>query len=621
MKKVSHQNLEFEEAIADSFSEEEFTTIESPLPRRVFRLTVVAACLFAVVFFVRLATIGFSKGDFYKDRALANVNKEIYDIAPRGIVLDRYGKPLVENIPIFSVFIKTSELFREKEEEKVANTLYEVLDIEPGAFYALLRESNLEIINELLVAQDITLEEAIALRGMSLESLKVKDDYKRKYASPAFSHITGYVGLADKEDLKLNQNLQFKDIVGKTGLEDFYDDILRGQNGVTIMYRDAHGTMLEERKVEEAAIGEDIKTTIDGEFQEYLYRELSESLADLGRVAGVGLALDPKNGEVLAMVSLPSFDANVFTSTGTGEKRLELLTDERKPLFNRALGGAYNPGSTIKPFVAFGALNEKVITPEKEIFSAGYIEIPNPYNPDLPSRFVDWRAHGWVDVHSALARSSNVYFYEVGAGFESQKGLGIERLRRYWQVFGFGEKTGIDFPGEAKGFLPSPEEKEERTGSIWRIGDTYNVAIGQGDLLLSPLQLVRAVASLVNGGNLVKPKILMNTEESVKELLPESNDEEKILEDIKEGMEDAVEKSYGTAHLLATLPFSVGAKTGSAQISNNTKTNAFITAYTPAENPEIVLLILVEDAKEGSLNAVPIANRVLWWYYTHRMLN
>ena len=621
MKKVSHQNLEFEEAIADSFSEEEFTTIESPLPRRVFRLTVVAACLFAVVFFVRLATIGFSKGDFYKDRALANVNKEIYDIAPRGIVLDRYGKPLVENIPIFSVFIKTSELFREKEEEKVANTLYEVLDIEPGAFYALLRESNLEIINELLVAQDITLEEAIALRGMSLESLKVKDDYKRKYASPAFSHITGYVGLADKEDLKLNQNLQFKDIVGKTGLEDFYDDILRGQNGVTIMYRDAHGTMLEERKVEEAAIGEDIKTTIDGEFQEYLYRELSESLADLGRVAGVGLALDPKNGEVLAMVSLPSFDANVFTSTGTGEKRLELLTDERKPLFNRALGGAYNPGSTIKPFVAFGALNEKVITPEKEIFSAGYIEIPNPYNPDLPSRFVDWRAHGWVDVHSALARSSNVFFYEVGAGFESQKGLGIERLRRYWQVFGFGEKTGIDFPGEAKGFLPSPEEKEERTGSIWRIGDTYNVAIGQGDLLLSPLQLVRAVASLVNGGNLVKPKILMNTEESVKELLPESNDEEKILEDIKEGMEDAVEKSYGTAHLLATLPFSVGAKTGSAQISNNTKTNAFITAYTPAENPEIVLLILVEDAKEGSLNAVPIANRVLWWYYTHRMLN
>src|SRR3989344_976072 len=268
MKKVSHQNLEFEEAIADSFSEEEFTTIESPLPRRVFRLTVVAACLFAVVFFVRLATIGFSKGDFYKDRALANVNKEIYDIAPRGIVLDRYGKPLVENIPIFSVFIKTSELFREKEEEN-------------------------------------------ALRGMSLESLKVKDDYKRKYASPAFSHITGYVGLADKEDLKLNQNLQFKDIVGKTGLEAFYDDILRGQNGVTIMYRDAHGTMLEERKVEEAAIGEDIKTTIDGEFQEYLYRELSESLADLGRVAGVGLALDPKNGEVLAMVSIPAFDANV----------------------------------------------------------------------------------------------------------------------------------------------------------------------------------------------------------------------------------------------------------------------------------------------------------------------
>ena len=180
---------------------------------------------------------------------------------------------------------------------------------------------------------------------------------------------------------------------------------------------------------------------------------MKQGLSYLGSRAGVGIALNPQNGEVLALVSLPSFDNNKI--------KAEDLIDSSKPLFNRAVSGFYAPGSTIKPLVAFGALKEEIIAPEKEILSIGYIEIPNPYYPDRPSRFVDWKPHGWVNLYSALARSSNVYFYEVGGGFGDQKGLGIEKLKDYWQKFGLGELTGIDLPGEAKGSLPDPETKEK----------------------------------------------------------------------------------------------------------------------------------------------------------------
>ena len=292
------------------------------------------------------------------------------------------------------------------------------------------------------------------------------------------------------------------------------------------------------------------------------------------------------------------------------------------------MSGVYTPGSTVKPMVALAALNEHVIDPKKQIFSAGYIEIPNPYFPDKPSRFLDWKAHGWVDLRSAIARSSNVYFYEVGGGFENIKGLGVDKLKEYWQKFGFGEKTGIDLDSESVGFLPDPEEKEIRTKDIWRLGDTYNVSIGQGDFQVTPIQLINYISAFANDGKYFKPFVLKKVtgedgavlEERQPENVRDFSDLSSYLKEVQEGMKDAVRQPYGTAHLLAELSVSVAGKTGSSQVENNTRTNAFFVAYAPADNPQIAILVLIENAKEGSLNAVPIGKDVIDWYYWNRLV-
>ena len=240
---------------------------------------------------------------------------------------------------------------------------------------------------------------------------------------------------------------------------------------------------------------------------------------------------------------------------------------------------------------------------------------------------MDWRPHGWVNLRSALARSSNVYFYTVGGGFENVKGLGINRLKEYWQRFDLDKQTGIDLEGEGVGFLPDPDEKEKRTGQIWRIGDTYNVSIGQGDLAVTPIRLLVFFSSLANSGKVLQPflvkKIVNEKGEIIKENQPTEIfnyvDWQDEIKEVQKGLQDAVSKPYGTASLLYDLPYKTSAKTGSAQIANNTKTNAFFVGYGPSDHPQIAVLVLVEDAKEGSINTLPIAHDVLKWYYENRL--
>ncbi|MBU4348317.1 hypothetical protein KJ671_02330, partial [Patescibacteria group bacterium] len=396
------------------------------------------------------------------------------------------------------------------------------------------------------------------------------------------------------------------------------DEYLKGVDGKIIVYRDAKGQIFDEKNIQLPESGENLALTIDFEFQKYFYERFEKALDDLGRKSGVGIAINPQNGEVLSLFSFPSFDNNIFSESGNNAEKNKILNSSSQPLFNRAISGLYTPASTIKPMVALAALEEKIITPEKQIFSSGFIEIPNPYNPANPSRFLDWKPNGWVDLHSAIAKSCNIYFYSIGGGFEDIKGLGIEKLKEYWEKFGLGKKTGIDLPAEEYGFLPSPQEKENRKNDIWRIGDTYNVSIGQGDLMVTPIQLISQISAISNGGKFYKPILIKDTNP---EILIDFSNLSEYIEEVKIGMGDTVSKSYGTAHLLSSIPVEIGAKTGSSQVSNNTKTNALFVGFMPLENPEIAILILVEDAKEGSLNAVPIAKDALEWYYWNRTKN
>ena len=288
---------------------------------------------------------------------------------------------------------------------------------------------------------------------------------------------------------------------------------------------------------------------------------------------------------------------------------------------------------------ALAALKEEVVNSTRKIFSPGYIDIQNPYDLEEFTRYRDWRWQGNVDLSSAIAQSSNVYFYVVGGGAPRGVdpqilsgggyvgGLGINRLHSWWEKFLLGRYTGIDLPGEAEGFLPTPSWKEEKSGMPWLLGDTYNVAIGQGDLLLTPIQLLNYISAIANGGKIYEPVVNLDREypkilADLSELLPE------ILE-VRKGMEEAVTSLMGTAHTLSDLGFKVAAKTGTAEVRSKQDQNAFFVGYLPApasakENKPapgspIAILVLVENSLEGSLNTVPIAKDVLNWYYWNRI--
>ncbi|PIT92389.1 MAG: penicillin-binding protein 2 [Candidatus Harrisonbacteria bacterium CG10_big_fil_rev_8_21_14_0_10_42_17] len=611
MKKHSH--IPFEELAFDAVGEQE-ETIESPASRGLF---ILLGSITVVVGFLIMGRVGFlsvTRGEQYSNRANANVYKEIISPARRGAIVDRYEMVLAESKSSFSVFLNVADILKQPGSfEKIIQTLAETLNVEVEEIRSAALAINLEKENTIAVVRNLTSDEVIKVKGLALEGVEVHDDFIREYKdAKAFAHVVGYTGVGEDNSIE-----------GKTGLEAYYDNILRGTDGKFIYYRDALGEVYEKKSFFEPVIGERLETTIDFDLQKYSYERLEQGLRTLGRTSGVAMALKPTTGEVLAMVNAPSFDSNIFVDRSRSAERGEVLTSENTPLFNRAISGAYEPGSTIKPLVALAALKEALIAPETKVYAKGTIEVQNPFFPEKPSIFKDWTNHGLVDLHAALARSSNIYFYGLGGGLTTEQsgtvpvqGLGIKKIKEYWQLFGLGKETGIDLFSENVGLLPDPEFKENRTSEPWRIGDTFNVSIGQGDLLVTPLQLINFFASIANNGIGYRPTV---TQQEEHEVLYDYSSWKYELGEVQQGLIDAVKKPYGTAYRLSDLPMSVAGKTGSAQISNNTKINAFFLGYAPVENPEIVLLILVENAREGSINTLPIAKDILGWYYENRI--
>lgn len=595
--------------------------LEVPLTDKVFHFALFF--LLALVLFIvgQFAYLNVWKSDFYEARATGNMSDVRIHSAPRGIIFDRFGVPMVENEPSVRVFIFPRDLPSDRGEREVfLENVAKAAKMNFSDLVKRVEEKDWGQSDKLLILDDASHEEVVDLYALNAKGLRIEPSFKRTYKpAQAFSHLIGYTGLVNTEDLAENPSLFIDDKIGRSGLESFYDEYLRGENGKEVFFRNAAGKIEEERSLKESKSGFSLRTFIDAELQEYMYNRLKDGLVSLGRDSGVAIAMNPKNGEVLGIVSVPGFDIKDLKSS---------LTDPRKPMFNRAVSGLYNPGSTIKPLVALAALTEGVITPEKQIYSAGYIEIPNPYNPSRPSRFLDWQPNGWINVRSALAKSSNIYFYEVTGGFENQPGIGIWKLKEWWQKFGLDIKTGIDISGENKGFLPDPEWKEDRSKDPWRVGDTYNVAIGQGDFSVTPIELLNYVSAIANGGILYYPRIVdiiadesgSPVQKSGPKMIKDiSSDISKFIPEVRKGMRDVVAQPYGTAHSLNILPIQVAAKTGTAQIQNNLKVNALFVGYAPYTDPEFSLLILVENAREGSLNTIPVAKDIFLWYYENRL--
>jgi penicillin-binding protein 2 len=420
--------------------------------------------------------------------------------------------------------------------------------------------------------------------------------------------MVGYVSGPAKDS---SGNYWQDTFIGKDGVEKSYNTNLTGLNGMRITETDVSGTIQSENTVSAPKAGENIKLSIDSRIQKQMYRSIASMAASAYFSGGAGVIMDIKTGELLSLTSYPEYNPTTL-SAGQDKKTINsYFSDKRKVFLNRAVSGLYTPGSIVKPFIGYGALVENVISPVKQILANGSISIPNPYFPDKKSTFKDHGTFGYVDMQKAIAVSSDVYFYEIGGGFQDQKGLGIVNIDKYARLFGIAEKTGVDLPGEKIGTIPTPDWKAKTfNGEIWRVGDTYNTAIGQYGFQTTPLQMARAIAGIAGDGVIPTPHIRLDDKvmESQKTNIEVNKEMMKVIRD---AMRHVVTEGTGTALNLSSVK--VAAKSGTAQIGvGNTNTNSWIVGFFPYDNPKYSFAVLMERGpKSASGNATRVMSEVV----------
>lgn len=432
----------------------------------------------------------------------------------------------------------------------------------------------------------------------------------RAYVSPGFSHVLGYVSYPTQDK---TGNFWQGEFIGKDGLEKQYNDILKGENGSKIIETDALGKIYSENIVNTPKHGTDLVTTIDARIQTELFtliKKLSENKIFSG---GAGVIMNANNGELITSTSFPEYDSEILSFGKDEAKISNYFSDKRKVFLDRNISGLYTPGSIVKPFFALGALAEGIIDPYKKILSTGSISIQNPYFPDQKTVFKDWKVNGWTNMMEAIAVSSDVYFYEIGGGYENQKGLGIANIEKYAELFGFAKKTGIDLPDEKSGTIPSPEWKIANfKGDAWRIGDTYHTAIGQYGFQVTPMEMARAVGAIANNGKLLTPHLILNDKEKENNFIALELKKE-YFDTVHEGMRDAV--TSGTALSLNVPYVQVAAKTGTAQLGiSKNKVNSWVIGFFPYESPKYIFAVMMEAGPStNSVGAPSVMRELLDW--------
>jgi penicillin-binding protein 2 len=442
------------------------------------------------------------------------------------------------------------------------------------------------------------------LLAWNTSATTTKEVPERAYTStPGFSHLLGYVSYPKKDSSGIFWQEEY---IGKDGIEKQYQSLLQGVPGERVVAVNARGEVEAENVTVDPTHGENITLTVDGRVQAKLYERIHTLAVDYGYTSGAGIIMDVRTGEILAIASYPEYSNNLITNAKTQDEKSQVsrdLLDSRHKFLNRAVGGLFTPGSTVKPFMAIAALMEGVITPEKQILSTGALVIKNKYGgPDTV--FKDWKAHGWTDMRKALAVSSDEYFYQVGGGYMDQPGLGIDRINKYFNLFGFGTPTGVDLPGEEYGTIPSQEWKKKIFGEDWLVGNTYHTSIGQYGFQITPLELIRGISMIANGGTLVTPHVLAGALTEKIELPVK----EKDLTVIREGMRQGV--LSGTGGVLNIPGVHIASKSGTAELGvKKNLINSWITGFFPYENPKYAFVVIMEKGKVTNLHGAVFAAR------------
>ncbi|NQV00869.1 MAG: penicillin-binding protein 2 [Parcubacteria group bacterium] len=637
IKNKVKENVEAEEIFLDAEairSLEEKGKLEKPIKRRNFILFYIVIIFGLLILLSRAGYLQIIKGEYYQNLAQGN-KLRIYSIfAPRGIIYDYSGKALVRNIPRFDLvvnlvdFLDNSDLIQEEILERIINIVNQQDLGTKEELKQEIEEAHSQM-SQLVLIKGVERTAALILESLidDWPGLRIEKNAQREYIfTPYSSHILGYTGQVDPDDLDNYPDYSSNDQIGKTGLERQYDSFLRGELGQDQIEVDHLGKTQKLLVSKSAQPGQGLLLFVNQDLQEKLYQALNKILDKLfyedKSKKAVGLVIDPNNGGVLALVSLPDFDNNLFAQ-GISQENLNFLENSLSyPFLNRALAGQYPSGSIIKPLIAAAALEEKIISPNRQINCQGAINIVNKYNPQIVYNFPDWKTHGLTDMIKAIAESCNIYFYTISGGHGGIDGLGDEKIKEYLQYFGLGQATQIDLPHEEIGLIPDRNWKEEnKPDEEWYLGDTYHLAIGQGDVLVTPLQMAMAIASIANNGILYKPQIvdkIIDLDKNVLEDMPTQVIKENFiqLQNIKvvqEGMRQAV--LSGSARSLSDLSVEVAGKTGTAQFGTKGETHAWFVGFAPYDNPEIVLVILIEGGGGGDESAVPVAKEVFKWYF------
>lgn len=635
--KINSFDIEPHEILLDKLArkrEKDFGISEKKLEVLLVNKTLLGFFYFSIILilFLFLRTFQLQIIEGKNLQARANENKYIFHKiqAQRGVIYDRNLQQLVFNRPSFDLVCNKDEFSRSAgaERKKIFNTAASILKINPEELEKKISESKDAAV---LVAENIDNQSLIIFETKTgeLPGFKIEQNSVRDYKEGEFfSHLLGYTGKIKSDELKAEpESYSILDYVGREGLEGAYEEILRKNPGKLKVEVDAKGNAISKETISFPQSGKSLVLSLDADLQKKIIRDLEKKLGEIGAKKAAAVALDPKTGEVLSLVSLPGFDNNLFNK-GSDQKELSRLLDDssgNKPLFNRAISGRYLTGSTIKPLIAAAALEEKIISPEKEIDAQGKILVKDYWNPEKIWEYKDWAVHGWTDIRKAIAESVNVYFYTIGGGYSDQKGLGPTNIKKYLQLFGWDQKTGIDLPGEAAGFIPDKEWKKRILRENWWDGDTYYLSIGQQYLQITPLEVASSFAAIANGGKLFKPKIVQKIIDEEKNIIQEIKPEiirenfiaPQNLQIVREGMRQAVtgqNSPLASAVLLKSLPVAVAAKTGTAELGNDYYNN-WITVFAPYDDPQIVLTIVIENVKGLQGAAVPVAKEVLNWYF------
>jgi penicillin-binding protein 2 len=559
------------------------------------------------------------RGDYYFGLSENNRIRSVKLTAPRGYVLDRNGTVLVENEPAYSL-----QLYRREAKDFRSSVDFAVhlLRLPLDQIRArIARGRRYPEFVPIPIAENLSLEEVAAIEARAPEhpefaiSVSQRRLYKRGGSA---AHVLGYLAEATPDQIRGSGNLHtLGDWIGQKGVESSYEKLLGGANGERRVIVDSHAREIAEESRIESRSGQNLFLTLDRDLQ-HLAEEL---FADK---VGSAVALDPKTGEILALVSSPSYDPNWFTRRVTAEEWSGLLNDPDHPLQNRAIQNMYSPGSVFKIFLAYGALARGWVDPEAKVFCPGHATF---YGRTF--RCHRKEGHGWVDLRNAIKLSCDVYFYNLG------RRLGVDQIAEIARSFGFGEPTGVDLAYEKPGLVPSEEWARTKRGARWYPSETISVSIGQGPLLMTPMQIARAVSALVTGGKLPTPHLFLASQDPKTgvRLRYHAQPRQALAIDpsrlaiVKNGMWAVVNEPGGTAFGSRVPGLEYGGKTGTVQVAgrdtvpragvdrSRLEDHAWFTAFAPVDDPKIVVVVFVEHGGHGSSAAAPIARRLLAKYF------